>query len=256
MSKHQEYNATSTSEETTEAQRKKHEEFLGHLEKSRAELEEKSVEEIKKLSTLELAKYFCDDYLLIRDYQEYSQTYSDPSFSEEQKHDLDIYLKQHSKPDIEKFIAAFDTLKTKVSQLQQCTKNSSTNFTIWIEPIMGSMNDLQNLNPEDIENMINNMVPVVAGFKQLLKNPSLQEPLTAWEMVISKGGKDAVTNLTEEDKAIIAVSEEELELELSLFQVSHKIDRLKEEEKVLEQKLQGEDVPTTGSSDLVGDDLA
>jgi hypothetical protein len=255
MSKNQEDNATSTSEETIDKQHK----FLDSLKKSRTELEGKSVEEIKKLGTLELAKYFCDVHLLIKYYQEYMQTYSEFS-NEVEKHKAYNYLEQHSKPDIGKLITVFDTLKARVSQLQEyILSNSGSPFTIWIEPIMEFVNNLQNLNPENLENMINNMelVPVIAGFKQLLDNPSLKNPLATWKMIINKGGKDAVANLTEEDKIAIAASEEELEL--TLLQIDNKIDRLKEEEKVLEIHLQGEDVsqvPTTGSSNLGDDDLA
>ncbi|MDR0329922.1 MAG: hypothetical protein LBH99_04630 [Rickettsia sp.] len=190
------------------------------------------------------------------------QTYSESS-SEVEKHKAYNYLEQHSKPDIGKFITVFDTLKARVSQLQEyISSNSGSPFTIlWIEPMMKFMNNLQNLNPENLENMINNMelVPVIAGFKQLLDNPSLKDPLTTCEMIINKGGKDAVANLTEEDKIAIAASEEVLEVELALLQIDNKIDRLTEEEKVLEIHLQGEDVsqvPTTGSSNLGDDDLA
>ncbi|WP_341754002.1 hypothetical protein [Candidatus Tisiphia endosymbiont of Dioctria rufipes] len=260
MSKNQEDDATSTSKETIEKQHKK---FLDSLEKSRIELEGKSVEEIKKLSTLELAKYFCDVHLLIKYYQEYHQTYSDSSItSKELKHKAYIYLEEHTKPDIGKFITVFDTLKARVSQLQEyISSNSGSPFTIWIEPIMESMNNLQNLNPENLENMINNMelVPVIAGFKQLLGNQSLKDPLATWEMIINKGSKDAVANLTEQDKTAIAASEAELGLELALLQASYNIDRFTEEAKALEHCLQSEDVsqvPTTGSSNLGDDDLA
>lgn len=210
-----------------------------------------------------MAKYFCDVHLLIKYYQEYHQTYSDSSItSKELKHKAYIYLEEHSKPDIGKFITVFDTLKTNILQLQEyISSNFGSPFTIWIEPIMKSMNNLQNLNPENLENMINNMelVPVIVGFKQLLGNQSLKDPLATWEMITNKGCKDAVANLTEEDKISIAASEEELELELTLLQIDNKIDRLKEEEKVLEIHLQGEyvsQVPTTGSGNLGDDDLA
>ncbi len=264
MSKTQEDNATSTSEETTEEQRKKqHEEFLDSLEKSRAEFEKKSEEEIKKLSILELAQYFSDDYLLIEYYQEYMRTYYDSSNnSEELKHNAYIYLQEHSKPDIDKFIALFDTLKTKVLQLSQYEQNSSCNpFAIWTGPIMQSMNELQNLNPENLKNMTDEMQAVIAGFKQLLDSSSLQESLTAREMIIkNKDGKDDVASFTEGEKDAIAVNDEGLELELTLLQIDNKIDRLKEEAKKLEQSLPGKDVyqvPTTGSSNFDNDnDLA
>lgn len=208
-----------------------------------------------------MKKLICDVHLLIRDYQKYMQTYSEFS-SEVEKHKAYNYLEQHSKPDIGKFITVFDTLKSRVSQLQEyISSNSGSPFTIWIKPIMKYMNNLQNLNTENLENMINNMelVPVIAGFKQLLGNQSLKDPLATWEMIINKGRKDAVANLTEEDKIAIAASEEELEPELTLLQIDNQIDRLKAEEKVLEIHLQGEyvsQVPTTGSGNLGDDDLA
>ena len=141
--------------------------------------------------------------------------------------------------------------------MQQCDQNSSqTPFNIWTTPITSSLNKLQKLDPE---NMINDetMQDIFVGLKQLLDNTSLQEPLMVRERIIAS--KDAVANLTEEDKIAIAASEEELGLEVALLQASHNIDRFTEEAKALEHRLQGEDVfqvPTTGSSNLGDDDLA
>ncbi|WP_342279022.1 hypothetical protein [Candidatus Tisiphia endosymbiont of Myopa tessellatipennis] len=257
MSKNQEDNATSTSEETMDEKRKK---FLDSLENSRTELKEKSVEEIKKLSTLELAKYFCDVHLLIKHYQEYNQIYSDSSItSEELKHNVYIYLNEHTKPDIGKFITVFDTLKARVSQLQQCDQNSSqTKFNIlWTTPMTSSLNKLQKLDPKNIENMINDetMQDILVGFRQLLDSPSLKDPLMVRERIIAS--KDAVANLTEEDKTAIAASEEKLRVQVTSLQLSYCIDSFIENTNTLRQL--GEDtsqVPTTGSSNLGDDDLA
>ncbi|WP_250311176.1 hypothetical protein [Rickettsia endosymbiont of Oedothorax gibbosus] len=95
MSKNQD-NASLISDETTEAQRKKHEEFLADLEDVRAKFEEKSVEEIKKSSILELAKYFCNDYLLIIKHQKQSEKFSDPQSSEEEQLKAHSYLDKHT----------------------------------------------------------------------------------------------------------------------------------------------------------------
>ncbi|MCC8372366.1 MAG: hypothetical protein LN568_06555 [Rickettsia endosymbiont of Pseudomimeciton antennatum] len=215
MSKNQEDNATSTS--------KIYEEFLASLENSRAKLERKSVEEIKKLSTLELAKYFCNIHLLIKYYYSFS--------SEEREQNSYDYLKQHTKPDIDKFIATFDTLKANILQLPY-DPNSQNLFPAWTGSMTFCLNKLQNLTPENLENMFKEMQgtfeKIVADFRQLLYTPSLKSSLN-----------DAVAKLTEEDKA------SKKELEVTLLHKCH---------------LQIEDVPqvpTTGSSsDLEDDDLA
>lgn len=254
MAKNQEYNATSTSKEITEAQCKK--EHVNSLEISRIEFERKSVDEIKELSIFQLAKCFYTNYLLIRDYEEHNQIYSDQFSSEKQKHESDVYIAQHTKPDMNKLIVTFEMLKTKVLQLPQYNQDGSSPFKSWNSNIRNHMDNLQDLTSENFESMTKEtketLQGVIADLEQLLSSLPYQNILATWEMVINKGD---VTNLTEEDKLAIAANEEKLKLPPTYLSLNP--DYLTGEGKVaLEHYLNREDVSITGSSDLVDDDLA
>ncbi|WP_425362984.1 hypothetical protein [Candidatus Tisiphia endosymbiont of Hybos culiciformis] len=249
MFKSQEDNATSTSEEITEEQhKKKYEEFLASLESSRAKLEGKSVEEIKELSLLELAKYFCDDYLLIIKQQKQSQILSDPTiYHEEPKHNAYIYLDKHTKPDMDKFTSAFDALRIKILNLSEADKIASGTFTI-LEAIKNNMTSLQSTAPvfchdkiSDLKSPIGDTLSnIVIRYWELLKSPYNRTTLE--KIINSQDG----TYLTEEQQSTVDVSYETFTMETVSYNIS-------EQSQTLDSNIQ---VPTTGSSNLGDDDLA
>ncbi|WP_425360710.1 MULTISPECIES: hypothetical protein [unclassified Candidatus Tisiphia] len=182
MSKNQD-NASLISDETTEAERKKHEEFLAYLENVRAEFEEKSVEEIKESSILELAKYFCNDYLLIIKHQKQSEKFSDPQSSEEEQQKAYSYLDEHTESNIDKFITAFGELKIKTLKLLTSYETApSVPFTYWAEDIKSSLNSLQSETLlssfekiSDVNSSIGDkLFTAVLRYEQLLKSPDYQ----------------------------------------------------------------------------------
>jgi hypothetical protein len=182
MSKNQD-NASLISDETTEAERKKHEEFLAYLENVRAEFEEKSVEEIKESSILELAKYFCNDYLLIIKHQKQSEKFSDPQSSEEEQQKAYSYLDKHTESNIDKFITAFGELKIKTLKLLTSYETApSVPFTYWAEDIKSILNSLQSETLlssfekiSDVNSSIGDkLFTAVLRYEQLLKSPDYQ----------------------------------------------------------------------------------
>ncbi|WP_341757128.1 MULTISPECIES: hypothetical protein [unclassified Candidatus Tisiphia] len=238
MSKNQEDNATFTNEKTTEEQRNKHGKFLASLEKSRAELEEKSVEEIEKLDMLDLAKYFCDDYLLITKHQKQSQIYSDlsnlESSSEELKHKAYIYLDEHTKPDMNKFISTFNILRVKTLNLSETEMYNA--FTT-LEVIKNKLRHLpDSLDYDEISNLKssvgNTLSNIVIRYGELLGSSYNR---TTFEE----------TNLAEEQSSTDNVSDETLPEVTMSFNISEQLQ-------TLDNNIQ---VSTTGSSSLSDDDI-
>ncbi|MDN3030201.1 MAG: hypothetical protein QMO91_02400 [Candidatus Tisiphia sp.] len=234
----------------TEAETQKCEEFLAPLENIRAKFEKKSVEEIKESSILELAQYFYAAYQLIEQYQIQSKNLSDSSNdSEETKHKAYIYLDEHSKPDTDKFITAFDALKTKLQVvLNSNYGNSDINesFKTWIAATKGCLNNVQKEDfnaffseiPEtDKPSIEKEVLFTFLGFKQFVENPIYQESM---EKII-------ITDISEKQESTIEVCEKELPEEKAVSNITEQILQ------ILDTTL--DTVPITGSN-LDDNDLA
>ncbi|MCC8483426.1 MAG: hypothetical protein LN561_02540 [Rickettsia endosymbiont of Labidopullus appendiculatus] len=199
--------------ETTEAEIQEYEEFFTPLEDIRTKFEEKSVEEIQDSSILELAQYFCAAYKLIEKYQIQSQNLSDSSNdSEETKHAAYIYLQQHSKPDTDKFIAAFNGLKTKLQVvLNSNYGNSDINesFKTWVAATKECLNKVQK---EDFNDFFSEMPET--------DKPSIEKEIFLIVLAVNELVERTIyqeyvenitnTTITEEQKSNIDVGDKKL----------------------------------------------
>ncbi|WP_375333637.1 hypothetical protein [Candidatus Tisiphia endosymbiont of Xenochironomus xenolabis] len=237
--------------ETAEAEIQEYEEFFTPLEDIRAKFEKKSVEEIRDSSILELAQYFCAAYQLIEQYQIQSKNLSDSSNNrEETKHKAYIiYLDEQSKPDTDKFITAFDALKTKLQVvLNSNYGNSDINesFKTWIAATKGCLNNVQKEDfnaffseiPEtDKPSIEKEVLFTFLGFKQFVENPIYQESM---EKII-------ITDISEKQESTIEICDKELSEEKAVSNITEQILQ------ILDTTL--DTVPITGSN-LDGNDLA
>jgi hypothetical protein len=236
--------------ETAEAEIQEYEEFFTPLEDIRAKFEKKSVEEIRDSSILELAQYFCAAYQLIEQYQIQSKNLSDSSNDrEETKHKAYIYLEEHSKPDTDKFITAFDALKTKLQVvLNSNYGNSDINesFKTWIAATKGCLNNVQKEDfnaffseiPETDKPSIGKKVLFTfLGFKQFVENPIYQESM---EKII-------ITDIPRKQEPTIEICDKELSEKIAASNITEKMLP------ILDNTL--DIVPITGSN-LDDNDLA
>ncbi len=161
-----------------------------------------------------MAKYFCADYQLIEQYQIQRKNLSDSSNdSDETKHEAYIYLDKHSKPDTDKFIEAFDVLKTKLqvilnSNYGNCDINES--FKTWIAAIKYGLDCLKTKDfnaffsetPEIDKSLIKEEVLFAfLGFKQFVETPIYQESI---EKIID------ITDIPEKQESNIDIGDKKL----------------------------------------------
>ncbi|UCM85400.1 MAG: hypothetical protein LF885_05280 [Rickettsia endosymbiont of Culicoides impunctatus] len=235
--------------ETAEEQKEAFRKVFAPLEDVRAEFEKKSVEEIKESSILELAKYFCAAYQLIEQYQIQRKNLSDSSNdSDETKHEAYIYLDKHSKPDTDKFIEAFDVLKTKLqvilnSNYGNCDINES--FKTWIAAIKYGLDCLKTKDfnaffsetPEIDKSLIKEEVLFAfLGFKQFVETPIYQESI---EKIID------ITDIPEKQESNIDIGDKKLPEKTVPSNIAEPLQ-------ILDTTL--DTVPITGSN-LDGNDL-
>lgn len=234
--------------ETAEEQKEAFRKVFAPLEDIRAKFEKKSVEEIQDSRILELAQYFCAAYQLIEQYQIQRKNLSDSSNdSEETKHEA-IYLDKHSKPDTDKFIEAFDVLKTKLqvilnSNYGNCDINES--FKTWIAAIKYGLSKLQK---EDLNDFFSETPEVgkplikeealfaFLGFKQFVETPIYQKSI---EKIID------ITDIPKKQESTIEICDKELSEETVPSNIAEPLQ-------ILDTTL--DTVPITGSN-LDGNDL-